>query len=207
MSLSRSAGRSRAPISCSSRSPLWWPSVSLTSLNRSRSRSTRATLRSGALRRQDRPGRAFVEEAAVRKAGQRVVQREVLVLGRLAAQLGRGAGDDPEEREVEQCQAAGEQQVEAQRVVRDRGGDRLVRQVELERAGGRARLGEAERRVDLEQLPEAAVVCVLGLAQIGDLGRGAARERRLELVRLRESLADDRVVAGVDDAAGVGSRP
>ena len=157
----------------------------------------------GALRRQDRPGRAFVEEAAIRKAGQHVVQREVLVLGGLAAQLGRGARDDPEEREVQQCQAADEQHVEAQRVVRDRGADRLVRQVELERTGRRARLGEAERRVDLEQLAEAPVVCVLGLAQIGDLGRGAACERRLELVRLREPLPDDRVVARVHGAAGV----
>ena len=36
-SLSRTSRPSRTAISCSSRSPWWWPSVSLTSLNRSRS--------------------------------------------------------------------------------------------------------------------------------------------------------------------------
>ena len=39
---SPSSAFSRGPICCSNRSPMWWPSVSLMSLNRSRSNSSSA---------------------------------------------------------------------------------------------------------------------------------------------------------------------
>ena len=107
------AARSRSlpPISWSRRSPLWCPSVSLTSLKRSRSRIISATPLPSRARRQDRLLRAVVEEAAIRQVGQRVVEREVLVLGRLAAQPRRCTRDDPEQRQVEKREARREKEV------------------------------------------------------------------------------------------------
>ena len=83
----------------SSRSPTWWPSESLTSLKRSRSRnSTAAHARPAlaALGAQDRLREAVQEQHAVGQPGQRVVQRVVLeaLLGLAAVgDVGLGADD------------------------------------------------------------------------------------------------------------------
>ena len=73
------AARSRCATATSSRSPTWWPRLSLTILKRSRSRNRTASGRSGW-----RAGRASAlveaveEQRAVGQAGQRVVQGVVL---------------------------------------------------------------------------------------------------------------------------------
>ena len=84
----RGAQRRRAAARrprCSSTSPWWWPSVSLTSLKRSRSMSitARPPLRplGGAHALLD----AVAEQHAVRQPGERVVERLVLLGDRLAA--------------------------------------------------------------------------------------------------------------------------
>ena len=61
------------PISCSSRSPWWWPSVSLISLKRSRSNSRSATRRFVRLGAFDRREGAPAEQLPVRQPGQRIV--------------------------------------------------------------------------------------------------------------------------------------
>ena len=81
----------------------------------------------------------------------------------------------------------------------------LYGQVELEGARGRdVRVGaEAERCIDLEQLPEPAVVGVLRVVEARDLRRRVPVQRVLAVVvRLGELVADDRVVVGVDDLIG-----
>ena len=121
----RAAGR--RPRTSSS-SPWSWPSVSLTSLKRSRSISSSAASRSSRADAAIAPSQALVEQRAVRQPGQRVVQR-------LVAQPPRGARDDPEERDEQQREADAEQQVERSASVgADLAGDRRVGQVDLERA-------------------------------------------------------------------------
>ena len=76
---------SRRATSISSRSPVWWPRVSLTSLNRSRSMKNTPTRASSPLPWQEllEPGH---EQLAVGEAGERVVQGRELLLGRLRPQ-------------------------------------------------------------------------------------------------------------------------
>ncbi len=153
-------------------------------------------------RRQDRLLGPVVEEASVREVGERVVQREVLVLGGLAAQPRRRARHDPEQRQIEQREAGCEEQVEPARVVRDAGGDRTVGKIQLEDAGRLAADAEPEWAVHLEEAAEASVARVLRLLQVVDVRGGLAGERLLEpVVGGGEPLADDRVVGRVDDGA------
>ena len=83
-------------------------------------------------------------------------------VGRLLAQPRRGNRDDPKQREVEQDKPAQQDERELRRVVVDRGCNRLVGQIELEGAADRAGRVNAKRRIDLEQLAEAAVSRILG---------------------------------------------
>ena len=82
----------------------------------------------------------------------------------------------------------------------DRGRDRAVREIELERTRRLTTGLEAKGRVDLEQLPEAPVARVLCLLEVGHLGGGLAAERLTQLVRGRKGLADHGVIACVDHA-------
>ena len=80
----RSAVRIRGPSWASTRSPAWWPSVSLSSLKWSRSITSSASEPSVGARAVDRAAQLAVEPAAVREPGQ-------LVRARLAAGLGEPA--------------------------------------------------------------------------------------------------------------------
>ena len=98
MSGGRTADSSRRATAISSWSPTWWPSESLTSLKRSRSRNRTAAAarRRRALGAADRLVEAVEEQHAVRQAGERVVQRVVLeaLLGLLAVgDVGLAADD------------------------------------------------------------------------------------------------------------------
>ena len=100
VSLERRTALIRGPIWRSSSSPWWWPSVSLTSLNRSRSSSITTGRRAVAARGDERALDAVGEERAVRQAGQDVVQR--LAAGRRAARAeaergSHGDGDGHED--------------------------------------------------------------------------------------------------------------
>ena len=79
----------------SSRSPTWWPRVSLTSLNRSRSSSA---TESRQVRTLDGLGQPLQQELAVGQAGQRVVQGLVLLDQRHARRLVHGEHRDQQER-------------------------------------------------------------------------------------------------------------
>ncbi len=95
VSPSRRHSTSRSATSLSSTSPCWWPSVSLTCLNSSRSSSSSASGCLGPQRDADRVAHAVLEEHPVGQVGQVVVQR--LVLQRLGVALALGdvaqAGD------------------------------------------------------------------------------------------------------------------
>ena len=98
MSGGRTADSSRRATAISSWSPTWWPSESLTSLKRSRSRNRTAAAACGvrALGAADRLVEAVEEQHAVGQAGQRVVQGVVLqaLLGLLAVRHVGLAADD-----------------------------------------------------------------------------------------------------------------
>ena len=143
---------------------------------------------------------AVVEETPVGQVGQRIMQGKVFVLRRLPTQPGRGAGDNAKEDQVEQRQATEEDEGETLGITPDRGRDRAVRKVELERARRLALAVEAKGCVDLEQLPEAAIARVLRLLEVRHLRGRLAAERPAQLVRGRKSLADNRMIACVDRA-------
>ena len=118
-SASGAQASSRGPISRRSRSPAWWPSVSLSSLKWSRSISSSASL----VLRGAGGGRGLVEAgeqlAAVGEPGQRIVQRVVLALGGERAQLvlelaavGRVAHVEHEALDARVVQAVGGDDVE-----------------------------------------------------------------------------------------------
>src|SRR5205814_2629999 len=134
----------------------------------------------------DRLTGAVMEETPVGQVGQRIMQGKVFVLRRLPTQPGRGAGDNAKEDQVEQRQATEEDEGETLGVAPDRGRDRAVGKVELERARRLAPALEAKRRVDLEQLPEAAIAGVLRLLKVGHLRRRLAAERPAQLLRGRK---------------------
>ena len=92
VSASRRQPASRSATWRSRRSPLWWPRVSLTSLKRSRSSSRTAVRRRRAGRAASARSVAVEQQRAVRQPGQRVVQRLVLVAGRLAHAAGATPG-------------------------------------------------------------------------------------------------------------------
>ena len=92
------------------------------------------------------------------------IERILLTLDSL-----RRAVDDAEQQQVQEQQPSQRQQVQPARVGRDAGGDRPVRQVQLERAC-RLLLVEAQREVYLQQLAEPALVDVLRLVQGADVG-------------------------------------
>ena len=108
--------------SWSSTSPRWWPSVSLTSLKWSRSMIITARAAVAALGGAQRLLDAVAEQHAVRQAGERVVQRLVLLGDRLAA-----AAVDGEQRQEEQ----------RQRRQREVGGEHDDRREAEQQAGGR----------------------------------------------------------------------
>ena len=93
MSDSRTGARSLRATSWSRTSPLRCPSVSFTSLNRSRSISMTQTAAAGAARRSKGLIDAVVEERPVRKAGERVVQRLVLDLAHPLLELRPALGE------------------------------------------------------------------------------------------------------------------
>ena len=120
----RTTSPSRSATWRSSSSPYEWPSVSLISLKRSRSMNRTAT--SASLRSADRERafEPFLEQDAVRQAGQRVMRG-------LAAQPARRQQHDAIERRPQQQQAAGDHAVHRARVSRDLRLDRRVREVDL----------------------------------------------------------------------------
>ena len=96
----------RAATCCSKRSPWWWPSVSLTSLNRLRSMSITATLHPPARLSRSASSVRATKRSRLPRPGERVVQRLVLLLRHLGAQpfdqprvLDRGADVVRERRE------------------------------------------------------------------------------------------------------------
>ena len=78
-----------------------------------------------------------VEEVAIGKVSQRIVHRKMLTLGCLVTQACRRAGDDPEQRDVEENQAAREEEIQTKGVGGDCRRDRAIGQIELERTGRR----------------------------------------------------------------------
>ena len=125
--------------------------------------------------------RAVVEQASVGQIRECVVERQVLVLRGPAAQVRclpaqarRGARDDAIEGEVEQREPGQQDHREIASVMRDRRLDRTVRQVELEGAANRPAGNALQRRIHLEQLPEAPVGCIFGSCEVRHLGRGRA---------------------------------
>ena len=60
-------------------------------------------------------------------------------------------------------------------------------------------LAELDRDVDLEQLPELALVDVLGLVEVADIGGELAVEALLQIVLDREPLTDQLVLIRVED--------
>ena len=102
---------------------------------------------------------------------------------------------------VEEPQPGEQEQIRGARVARDRGGDRLVREVHLERARGLRIPLEAERNVDLERLAElqVALVDVLSVVEVADAGAHLSRECLVEVVRRREPPPDRILRVRVDD--------
>ncbi len=133
------------------------------------------------------PSRVGVQLRAVRQAGE-------MVLARLAPQPARRGGDDAEEADPEQQQAAREDQREDQLVAGDRRGDRRVGEVQLEDGVG-VLTGDAQRDVGREHRRADTVVA----GAVSALGDGGAGQRDADLVRL--VLADLLVITGVDDRA------
>ncbi len=97
VSLARSVARSRTAASCSSRSPWWWPSVSLISLKWSRSISITRAAAARAAADMDRLLDAVAEQDAVGQPRERVVDRLVRLRDRGAA-----AAVDREQRQEQQ---------------------------------------------------------------------------------------------------------
>ena len=60
-------------------------------------------------------------------------------------------------------------------------------------------LAELDRDVDLEQLPELALVDVLGLVEVADISGELAVEALLQIVLDREPLTDQLVLIRVED--------
>ena len=60
-------------------------------------------------------------------------------------------------------------------------------------------LAELDRDVDLEQLSELALVDVLGLVEVADIGGELAVEALLQIVLDREPLTDQLVLIRVED--------
>ncbi len=86
----------------STRSPAWWPAVSLTSLKRSRSNSNSAAERRSVLRPCEQRHAAFEERAAIGDAGQRVGQRRFALL-ELGAFFRHGDAQKRQAKRDEQC--------------------------------------------------------------------------------------------------------
>ena len=180
----------RSVTSLRSASPCWCPSVSLTCLNSSRSRSRSARESPDPQRRLDRERDAVAEEHAVGQAGEVVVQR--LVLERL--HVGLALGDVAQAADVDRAAA-----------------ELHIAQVELHRERGAVpaaadRLGRASAPAGRQELP-------LGFGVAREvprlLGTDHHRERLADrlLLAVAEHLgrcaierSDDSVVADRDDA-------
>ena len=145
--------------------------------------------------------RAVVEERAVGEIGEGVMERLVLAVDRLPVETARRAVHDGKEQRPEQSQPREQQDVEACRVPLDRGGDRLVRKIDLERAHRLLNLAEGDGDIDLEEPSQPGVARLARLGLVVDLGRGAPRERGDEPACLggRDVAADERRGRRVDD--------
>ena len=144
--------------------------------------------------------RLRVEAGPVRKLRERIVRRLMLVALQLRLQSTRCVQNDAEQRGPQECEAGNEQDPHLHDVFVDRGRDRRVGKVDLERAGNGLVRGELDRRVHLEQLAVAAVIQrVLLVGEIAHLGVGLAVERLVDFAVGREPPADEVRVVGVDD--------
>ncbi len=200
-----SSARRRAATSRSTASPALWPSVSLICLNASRSSSSTATDPPLVLCARERAGGVLAKQRAVGQPRERVVAREAIVLLRLAAQPLGGGGDDPVQDRPQQREAEEHEQRDRALVVADRGGDRPVAQVDLERPRRGAGAGEAQGNVDLDEPAQTDLAGGLGvqrgcdhLGRIGCSRRGRRADRR---PRSPSAAPDQGVVVGVDDPA------
>ena len=133
------------------------------------------------------------EERAVGEAGQVVVEREPLVLLRLATELARRARYEAEDADPEKQEAAADEGVRRAYVGRDRALDRRVRQVELERTEHVAVVSESKRDAHLVRLPAP----VTGRHAGGDVAAESAAEPGIRPV----NVADRAPVVGVEDTA------
>ena len=152
----------------STRSPAWWPAVSLTSLKRSRSNSSSAAGRRSAIAASSSWLAAVEESAAIGDAGQRIGQRRLSLL-QLAAFLRHG---DPQER-----QAEGDEQ----RSKGHDGDDRALRLTASDRScqhlgEGNARQQKASMRHDQHQCRPARDQ--LAVARVPKLARSQQRIAR-----------------------------
>ena len=154
----------------------------------------------------DRLRDAVEEQQPVRQLREVIEHREATVLvgapGELvavAADPSRRADHDPEQHRPQQDEAAREHEQQPPGVRADLVGDRRPRHVDLE--GADVLLAELDRDVDLEQLPELALVDVLGLVEVADIRGELAVEALLQVVLDREPLTDQLVLIRVEDLA------
>ena len=140
-----------------------------------------------ALRHRERAFEPFLEQDAVRQAGQRVMRG-------LTAQPARRQQHDAIERRPQQQQAAGDHAVHRARVSRDLRLDRGVREVDLIDADGLAAGAEAQRDVDLQR----ARALVLVVDAVHEVRDDFAGERVLDAFDAGGAVADELVPVGPD---------
>ncbi|WRL63368.1 hypothetical protein U6N30_27080 [Blastococcus brunescens] len=156
---------------------------------------------------------AVAQQLPVGQTGQGVVRGLVAVpLGRglqglgLAAELFRRRRDEAEDDEVEDGQAGGQRDRHGADVLGGRGGDRRVREVELDDAVRPVRPVVLQGHVDLEQLVGAVLAGGAVVGRVREAGDDVAVERGTQLAgtgRFADQLGvlgvvDDRAVAVED---------
>ena len=203
VSLSRRAPRSRGPSAAEQEVAALVPERVVHVLEAVEVDEHHGSLGLVALAGQQRLVDAVAKQRAVRQPGEAVVEGLVTIHLGLVAQPLRRPGDDAEQGGVEEPEPGEQEQIGGTRVARYRGGDRLVREVHLERARGLRIPLEAERNVDLERLAElqVALVDVLRVVEVADVGAHLSRECLVEVVRRREPPSDRVLRVRVDDSA------
>ncbi len=147
----------RLATSSSRRSPAWWPSVSLISLKWSRSISITPEIVAVARAEVQRLLDAVLEQQAVRQAGERVVQRLVLLGDRLATAAVDGEQRQQQQRDRRQREVAGEG--DHRREAEQQPGRRRLEEAVLDEVAPDAHVlrerdhGRDERRVNEEKDP------------------------------------------------------